>query len=464
MSGTEHFAQFTKIRPQHQYMRQNALYSHPEDTIYEPKNETLYEDGLENEANVSCAIHEDSSKDSGSTLDSICDEYSVGTPESESKQAINDRLKTLINILKDDFNPENVDLSYIYDPSIENIQTDDTSSTIKTSKQPQFIINDEDHKVPRMDWDNYHRLDVIHTFMDDLERDYPSICTSGSIGKSVEGRDLKILKISNSDATNSNVWIDAGIHAREWIAPAVATYIANHIAKNFSDMPPSVTNKDWYFLPVVNPDGYEYSHTVDRMWRKSRAWYGGECVGVDLNRNFSCGWGGKGSSGAPTSVFYRGAQPFSEPESSAVRDMLMHAGISFKVYITLHSYGQVIIFPFAHKEALCPDYIRLLEGATVMSKAIYDSSGNTYKVGVSRDVMYGASGTSNDFSYGVAGIPYCYLIELRSKQHKFKLPKEEIEETGEEIVKAIKAFVEFIDKQNTCSRQHNTMDNWNNED
>ncbi|RVE47382.1 hypothetical protein evm_007981 [Chilo suppressalis] len=145
-------------------------------------------------------------------------------------------------------------------------------------------------------------------------------------------------------------------------------------------------------------------------------------------------------------------------------DMLMHAGISFKVYITLHSYGQVIIFPFAHKEALCPDYIRLLEGATVMSKAIYDSSGNTYKVGVSRDVMYGASGTSNDFSYGVAGIPYCYLIELRSKQHKFKLPKEEIEETGEEIVKAIKAFVEFIDKQNTCSKQHNTMDNWNNED
>lgn len=59
--------------------------------------------------------------------------------------------------------------------------------------------------------------------------------------------------------------------------------------------------------------------------------------------------------------------------------------------------------------------------------------------------MYGAAGTSNDFSYGQAGIPYCYLIELRSKKHKFKLPKEEIEETGNEILNCVKALVEFLD-------------------
>lgn len=59
--------------------------------------------------------------------------------------------------------------------------------------------------------------------------------------------------------------------------------------------------------------------------------------------------------------------------------------------------------------------------------------------------MYGAAGTSNDFSYGEAGIPFCYLIELRSKKHKFKLPKEEIEETGNEILNCVKALMEFVD-------------------
>ncbi|KAL4711506.1 hypothetical protein ACJJTC_000522 [Scirpophaga incertulas] len=293
---------------------------------------------------------------------------------------------------------------------------------------------DEKVKMPRIDWKSYHCLEVIYSFLDELEYNYPSTCTAGAIGKSLEGRDIKVLKISNSNAKNQCVWIDAGIHAREWIAPAVATYIANHIARNFNILPPSVCNRDWYFMPVVNPDGYVYSHTVDRMWRKNRAFYAGETVGVDLNRNFSFGWGGRGSSDVPKSVFYRGPAPFSEPESSTLRDMLTKSGINFKVYITLHSYGQVIVLPFSCRDELCPDYMRLLEGAMIMSKAINKCNGNIYKVGISKDVMYGASGTSNDFSYGAAKIPFCYLIELQSKEHKFKVPNEKIEETGNEIL------------------------------
>lgn len=59
--------------------------------------------------------------------------------------------------------------------------------------------------------------------------------------------------------------------------------------------------------------------------------------------------------------------------------------------------------------------------------------------------MYRAAGTSNDWSHGTAGIPYCYLIELRSKKHKFKLPKEEIKETGKEILNCISDLMEFVD-------------------
>ncbi|GBP50446.1 Zinc carboxypeptidase A 1 [Eumeta japonica] len=130
---------------------------------------------------------------------------------------------------------------------------------------------------------------------------------------------FQLLKISNSNATNSRVWLDAGIHSREWIGPAVATYIANYILKNYSDLPGSLTNKDWYIVPVVNADGYEYTHTQDRMWRKNRARYQGQCFGVDLNRNFSLGWGERGSSEIPSHVLYRGPRPFSEPESVAIK-------------------------------------------------------------------------------------------------------------------------------------------------
>lgn len=69
----------------------------------------------------------------------------------------------------------------------------------------------------------------------------------------------------------------------------------NNIPKNYIIREPkkrlnkkifSVSINYRYILPVMNPDGYEYSHTKDRMWRKNRAWHGGQCVGVDLNRNF----------------------------------------------------------------------------------------------------------------------------------------------------------------------------------
>ncbi|VVC93997.1 unnamed protein product [Leptidea sinapis] len=225
----------------------------------------------------------------------------------------------------------------------------------------------------------------------------------------------------------------------------------SHSHKNQSYISTKLTSFCRYFLPVVNPDGYEYSHTVERMWRKNRAWHGGKCVGVDLNRNFSYGWGESGSSDVPTHNFFRGPAPFSEPESTAM-----------KVYITLHSYGQIILFPFAYKSQLCQDYVRLLEGATVMSKAIHKCNGNIYKVGISRDVMYSAAGTSNDWSYGEARIPYCYLIELRSRKHKFKLPKEEIEETGNEILNCVKALMEFVDANdvtiNIWKEEFSTMD------
>ncbi|XP_026321175.1 carboxypeptidase B-like isoform X2 [Hyposmocoma kahamanoa] len=226
-------------------------------------------------------------------------------------------------------------------------------------------------KIKLMDWKRFHRLRDIYDFIDELERDYPAICTVSVIGKSVEGRDIKMLKVSNSNATNCSVWLDASIHPREWISTAVVTYIADVLVKNFRKLSTSITNKDWHIVPILNPDGYEYTHTCDRMWRKNKAKHEGVCVGVDLNRNFSYAWGqSEGSSEEPTNVFYRGPEPFSEPETVAVRDTILNSTTPFKVFLSFHSYFELIIFPWGHNPEPCPHYLKLLEGATIMSRVI----------------------------------------------------------------------------------------------
>ncbi|CAH0588965.1 unnamed protein product [Chrysodeixis includens] len=359
------------------------------------------------------------------------------------------------------------DLFYIYDDRDASSVSDQTecadgsTQTIinRRRRLPTSVTNTitprrklKKRKIRLMDWKKYHRLSVIYAFIDDLERDFPAICTVSVIGKSVEGRDIKMLKISNSNANNSAVWLDACIHPREWISTAVVTYIADVLVRNFHTLSTSITNKDWHIIPVLNPDGYEYTHTGERMWRKNRAWYGGECVGVDLNRNFSYAWGqsngeqSNGSSDDPSHVFYRGPAPFSEPETVAVRDTILGSGTPFKVFLSFHSYFELIIFPWGNRKDPCPDYLHLLEAGTIMARAIHETTGKTYKVGSTKDLTYYACGTSIDWSYSIAKIPYSFMVELRSRKHKFRLPKEQIMDNCVEIWNAVIKLMEYVDQ------------------
>lgn len=136
-----------------------------------------------------------------------------------------------------------------------------------------------------MTWQAYHRLSDIHGYLDYLAETYPNLCSVKTIGSSIEGRPLKLLKISSSSSAKRAAWVDGGIHAREWISPSTVTYIINQFVSNYESEPSYVKEIDWYFLPVLNPDGYEYSHTTDRLWRKNRR-FGIGCAGTDLNRNF----------------------------------------------------------------------------------------------------------------------------------------------------------------------------------
>lgn len=163
-----------------------------------------------------------------------------------------------------------------------------------------------------------------------------------------------VSRISNGNSGNKAIWIDGGIHAREWISPASVTYVVNDLVENWDNQPDYIKNVNWYVLPVHNPDGYEYTRNTDRLWRKNRSKQD-SCIGVDLNRNYGYKWGGKGTSGNSCSDIFRGSAAFSEPETQAVKKFFENTQEKFEAFLTFHSYGQYILYPWGYDTVLTDD-------------------------------------------------------------------------------------------------------------
>lgn len=194
----------------------------------------------------------------------------------------------------------------------------------------------------------FHRHAEINAYLDELAKAYPSRVSVQTVGKSYENRDLKTITITNGDGKSGKnvIFLDAGIHAREWIAPAAALYVIYQLAENFVVNADLLKDYEWVILPVVNPDGYEYTHTTSRMWRKTRKPVSGACYGTDANRNFDFHWGEVGASSYSCADTYKGTTAFSEPETQVVRDLLLELTGRGKFYLTLHSYGNYLLYPW----------------------------------------------------------------------------------------------------------------------
>ncbi|XP_048508741.1 carboxypeptidase B-like isoform X1 [Athalia rosae] len=314
---------------------------------------------------------------------------------------------------------------------------------------PRYSIASSDsslwpYRGHRMEWSSYHRLDDIYGYLDYLAQTFPDLCSVMSIGNSVEGRPLKVLRISNGKPRAPALWIDGGIHAREWISPAAVTYIINYLVENSEEL-----EEDYYILPVVNPDGYEYTFRGDRLWRKNRGnpEKGGVCIGADLNRNFGYRWGGQGSSKQPCREIFAGTGPFSEPETKAIEQFFKTSAANFKAYLTFHSYGQFILYPWGYDKRVPPDYADLervgRQAAAAMKSA--GGVGSVYTVGNSATVLYPASGGADDWAKAVAKIKYSYTIELRDQgRHGFILPAAHIIPTAKEALASVQTIAKAV--------------------
>lgn len=203
----------------------------------------------------------------------------------------------------------------------------------------------------KLDFLTYYRFDDINKIIQGLANAYPQLVTVKQIGTSYQGRPMKTITISkpnNSTKKKNSIFIDAGIHAREWIAPATALYVIHQLVENFNENQDILNHFDFIILPVLNPDGYEYSHTKNRLWRKTRKPNNASCCGTDGNRNFDFHWGEIGASTDPCSETYRGKKGFSEPETFALKTTLEKIKKECKFYLTLHSYGQYLLYPWGY--------------------------------------------------------------------------------------------------------------------
>ncbi|KAG7456104.1 hypothetical protein MATL_G00248210 [Megalops atlanticus] len=293
----------------------------------------------------------------------------------------------------------------------------------------------------------YHTLETIYNWMDTLVADHPSLVSKVNIGSSYENRPMYALKFSTGGDKRPAIWIDAGIHSREWVSQATAVWTANKIATDYgrdASLTSLLNNMDIYLMIVTNPDGYVFTHTGNRMWRKTRSRISGSsCRGVDPNRNWDAGFGGPGASKNPCSDSYHGPSAHSEVEVQNVVDLIKSHG-NFKAFISIHAYSQLLMYPYGYSCNDVPDAPELDSVGRSAVKALSSLYGTRYQVGSICKIIYQASGGSIDWSYN-HGIKYSFAFELRDTgRYGFLLPANQIIPTASETWLALKNIMEYV--------------------
>ncbi|KAK3530252.1 hypothetical protein QTP86_020120, partial [Hemibagrus guttatus] len=240
------------------------------------------------------------------------------------------------------------------------------------------------------------------------------------------------------------IWIDCGIHAREWISPAFCLWFIKYALTFYKENPDITTmldKMDIYILPVMNPDGYKYTWTTNRMWRKNRSVReGSSCFGVDLNRNFDANWCTTGASSSPCSDIYCGQYPESEPEVQAVTNFLRTHKDSIKLYFSMHSYSQMLLFPYSYTHEEIPNHSELFDLVKEAAAKIRWHYRNVYRFGSGAKTIYLAPGGSDDWAYD-QGILYSFTFELQDRgRYGFLLPPNLISVACNEALAAVKTI------------------------
>jgi hypothetical protein len=263
-------------------------------------------------------------------------------------------------------------------------------------------------------WRSYDEPGGFRDQMYRLARKYPQITKLVKLGTTYNGREILALKVTHGargqrDGRRPAVLFSATQHAREWIAAEVDRRLMYHYVDGWRNGDRKIRrllqSTELWFVPVMNPDGYQYTFDEERLWRKNLRDNDGDgqttiVDGVDPNRNYPehFKYDNEGSSSILSSQIYRGPSAASEPETTAIQGLAKRVGFEFNV--NYHSAGEWLLYPEGWQ----------VGSPTADDPIYYALSGNLdtpaipgYHPGISSDVLYVTNGEANDYLHKQTG-------------------------------------------------------------
>jgi murein tripeptide amidase MpaA len=246
-----------------------------------------------------------------------------------------------------------------------------------------------DNEQPRrgrslpLDWTRYWELNEIHSWLESLVAEYPADTSLIDVGASYEGRRILGLRLNVGGGSGKKQIIFEGtIHAREWISGATVTWMLNELLTSADEeVQQLAATYEWIIIPVLNVDGYAYTWSHDRFWRKTRRPTTNLlCYGADANRNWNNNFNGGGSSMNPCSDLYAGDFPFSEPETRQFSEFIANL-TNLAGYFDFHAYGQLLMLPYGYTHELLENYDELYEIGVLALESLSEKFGTQYRIG-----------------------------------------------------------------------------------
>ncbi|OBA19591.1 Zn-dependent exopeptidase [Metschnikowia bicuspidata var. bicuspidata NRRL YB-4993] len=351
----------------------------------------------------------------------------------------------------------------IFETFPDEMTVGNTEPIFAAQLTPGMLALEKLHVLSEVFFKQFRPLSSINAWLALLQQTYPDIITLETIGQTYEGRPLQVVHLlipsdNTSHDEKRTIVVTGGVHAREWISVSSVLYGIYEILNHFESNPDNwreLAKLDFLFIPVLNPDGYEYSWSTDRLWRKNRQPAAGsedsQCRGIDIDHSYDFHW--TPSSDSICGEDYAGSHPFEAYELKVWDTYLNRTNEGHKIwgYIDLHSYSQEILIPYAYSCEHRPrDEENLIELAYGISKAIRLTSGKYYSVlpaCIDRDsdlIPDMGAGTALDYMYHQKSY-WAYQIKLRDNGSQgFLLPAKYIVPVGKEISAGLKVFCKFI--------------------
>ncbi|MBP6409612.1 MAG: fibronectin type III domain-containing protein [Pseudarcicella sp.] len=280
-------------------------------------------------------------------------------------------------------------------------------------------------------YNGFFTFQEMQNHLDQMRALYPNLISAKtSLGNSIEGRPLLMVKISDnpdSDENEPEVLMNAVHHAREPMSMSQLIYFMWYLLENYNSNPEIkhiLNSSELYLIPCLNPDGYVFNQTNNPngggMWRKNRRNNENNTTGVDLNRNYGYNWGfnNTGSSPNSSSDTYRGPNPFSEPETQIIKNFCENH--QFVTSMDFHSYGNFCLYPFGFDNITNSSNP---ENSVFSEIGIFLTKENNYRYGnANKTVNYSTNGSGEDWKYGEQNTKskiYSFIPEVGSSTDGF---------------------------------------------